>query len=261
MTAGQAVTCFRRVSFWFSVMLVKTEALVLHSIKYGDGKLVVDMFTAAFGRMAFIVAVRRPSGRGGMPKQLFQPMAQLSVECDVRPRMKLQKLRSASLSYPYAGIPFDPMKLPVALFAADFLYYALRGEQENAALFAYLCGGMQWLDRCGSRYANFHLVFLMRLSRFLGFYPNLDGYFPGDCFDLRSGCFCHGVPVHRDFLAPDEARKVLLMMRMSFANMHLFRMSRIERNRLVDIIIMYYRIHIPDFPELKSLAVLRELFV
>lgn len=241
-------------------MLIKTEALVLHVVKYGDSKLVVDMFTAAFGRMAFMVGVRRRAGRGGMPKQLFQPMAQLSIECDVRPRLKLQKLLAAALSFPYADIPFNPVKLSVALFSADFLYYALRGEQENGALFSYVCGGMQWLDRCGESYSNFHLVFLMRLSRFLGFYPNLDGYEPGCCFDLRAGCFCGRVPVHRDFLGPDEARKVLLMMRMDFGNMHLFRMSRDGRNRMVDIITAYYRIHIPDFPELKSLAVLRELY-
>ena len=46
-----------------------------------------------------------------------------------------------------------------------------------AWLFAYLIHSIRWLDECENRsFANFHLVFLMRLSRFLGLYPNVDDY-------------------------------------------------------------------------------------
>ena len=50
------------------------------------------------------------------------------------------------------------------------------------------------------------------------------------------------------------------MMRMDFPPMHLFRMSHEERNRLVEAIITFYRLHLPDFPELRSLEVLKELY-
>ena len=43
--------------------------------------------------------------------------------------------------------------------------------------------------------------------------------------------------------------------------MHLFSFSRNERNRCVELILKYYRLHVPDFPELKSTGVLQELFV
>ena len=49
-------------------------------------------------------------------------------------------------------------------------------------------------------------------------------------------------------------------MRMNYDTMHLFEMSRAERNRCVEIILSYYRLHLPGFPELKSLEVLRELY-
>ena len=100
----------------------------------------------------------------------------------------------------------------------------------------------------------------MRLSRFLGFYPNLDDYLPGDYFDLRESVFCAVPPVHRDFLDPVEAEKVQLMMRMDYPTMHLFRMTHQERNRLLEVTLSYYRLHIPDFPELKSVAVLQDLY-
>lgn len=42
--------------------------------------------------------------------------------------------------------------------------------------------------------------------------------------------------------------------------MHLFAMSRAERSRCLELINEYYRLHLPDFPVLKSLEVLKELF-
>ena len=195
-----------------------------------------------------------------MKKQFFQPLTLLEIETDVRPRLQLQKLSDARLLHPFSTIPFDQHKLSIALFIAEFLYYALRSEQQNALLFDYVTDSIQWLDGQDSRFANFHLVFLMRLSRFLGFYPNLDDYAAGDYFDLRESVFLSAPPVHRDFLYPQEAEKVQLMMRMDFATMHLFQMSHTKRNRLLEVALSYYRLHIPDFPELKSLSVLQELY-
>ena len=164
------------------------------------------------------------------------------------------------LASPFSSIPFDPNKLSISLFIAEFLYYALRSEQRNEPLFDYIVNSIQWLDAQTNRFANFHLVFLMRLSRFLGFYPNLDHYQAGDYFDLRESVFLPVPPVHRDFLHPQEAEKIQLMMRMDFPTMHLFRMSHQERNRLLEVSLIYYRLHIPDFPELKSVSVLQELY-
>ena len=259
-------------------MLVKTEAIVLHSFKYGESRLIVDMFTREAGRLSFAVALPR-SAKSRLKKQYFQPMTLLEVECDVRQRVQLQKLKDARLLTPYASIPFSPEKLALTLFTAEFLYHALRSEQQDMPLFAYISDSMLWLDMAATRYANFHLTFLMRLSRFLGFYPNLEILEEGDViieeggtrkveremifpwiFDLREGRFCAHAPLHHDFLAPDEARLIRLLMRMDFATMHLFRFSRQQRNRIVDVLLQYYRLHIPQFPEMKSLAVLQELF-
>lgn len=100
----------------------------------------------------------------------------------------------------------------------------------------------------------------MRLSRFLGFYPNLEGYADGGYFDLRGSCFIDVRPFHPDFLEPAEASKIHLIMRMNYETMYLYAMSREERNRCIEVMMSYYRLHIPDFPEMKSLPVLRELF-
>jgi len=46
---------------------------------------------------------------------------------------------------------------------------------------------------------------------------------------------------------------------MNSGNLPLFRLSRKKRNTIVEYLLEYYRLHIYDFPPLKSLDVLREL--
>ena len=224
-----------------TVMLTKTQAIVLHSLKYGESRLIVDMFTRAFGRQSFIVSIPKTT-KGKIKKQFFQPLTLLEIETDIRPKLQLQKLNDVRMLTPFASIPFEPDKLAISLFVAEFLYYALRSEQRNELLYDYLANSIMWLDGQQANFANFHLVFLLRLTRFLGFYPNLDDYEGGDYFDLRESEFMRNPPVHRDFLQPEEAQKVQLMMRMDFPTMHLFRMSHDDRNRLLEVSIKYYRI-------------------
>ena len=240
-------------------MLTKTQAIVLHSLKYGESKLIVDMFTRMHGRQSFIVSIPK-TNKGKLKKQFFQPLTLLEIETDIRPKLQLQKLGDVRLMAPFTSIPFEPDKLAIALFVAEFLYYALRSEQRNELLYDYLENSILWLDAQQNRFANFHLVFLLRLTRFLGFYPNLEDYEDGDYFDLRESEFMRNPPVHRDFLHPEEAQKVQLMMRMDYPTMHLFRMSHQERNRLLEVSLKYYRLHLPDFPEMKSIEVLQALY-
>ena len=240
-------------------MLTKTPAIVLHSFKYGETRMIVDMYTKVYGRLSFIVQLPKTT-KGKVKKQFFQPLTLLNVETDVRPKLKLQKLASAAILIPQPSLQTDPAKLSITLFLAEFLYHALKGEQKNEPLFDYVVNSLLWLGSSDGQIANFHLVFVMRMARFLGFYPNLDGYTPGCFFDLRASNFCMEPPVHREILQPDEAAKVQLMMRMDYATMHLYRLSRQDRSRLLDIVLSYYRIHLPAFPELSSLSVLHELF-
>ena len=180
-------------------MLTKTTAIVLHNIKYGDSKMIVDMFTRAHGRMSFLIPMPK-SSKSKIRKQLFQPLALLSLEYDHRPQVQLQKLREASILHPYSSLPFDIDKLAVSMFLAEFLYHSLHDEQSNEPMFEYISDSLLWLDGTPSSVSNFHLVFMMRLARFLGFHPNLEDYSVGSVFDLRSGVFSRSFPPHHDYL-------------------------------------------------------------
>lgn len=240
-------------------MLQKTRGIVLHSLKYNDTSNIVDIYTEASGRLSFLVRV--PKTKKAMVKSvLFQPLSILEFDADFRPTNNLHRINEVKPYLLFRSIPYNPYKASIAMFISEFLYRALKEEAENKPLFAYLLHSIEWLDECEASFANFHLVFLIRLSRFLGLYPNVEDYHTGDYFDLLNAGFTSRQPFHHSFVRPDEASHLVKLMRMNYETMHLFGMNRVERNRCLTIINDYYRLHLPEFPALKSLSILQELF-
>ncbi len=241
-------------------MWQQTQGIVLRTVKYKDTALMATVYTEAAGRMSFRVPVGR-GRRSAIKASLFQPLALVELEADFRRTASVCAVREARVFQPFSTLPFHPYKSAMAFFLAEFLYGSLREEAENRPLFAYLCRAIVWLDRCPEGFSNFHLVFLMRLSRFLGLQPNLEGYEEGDCFDLRGACFTRVRPSgHGDWLPPHEAARLVRLVRMNFGTMHLFRLTREERARCLEVILAYYRLHLPDFRLPQSVEVLKELF-
>ena len=240
-------------------MYQKVTGIVLHSLKYNDTSNIVHVYTRENGRVSFLVKIPK-SRKAGVRPILFQPLAMVDLEVDFRTNASIHRIKEAKTAYPFKSLPYHPFKSAIAMFLAEFLYRALREEQSNEPLFAYLQHSILWLDECEERFSNFHLVFLMRLSRFLGLYPNLDFYQDGCYFDMLNACFTPSLPKGGTYLNPDEASRIRLLLRMNYDTMHLFKFNRMERIRCLTVINDYYRLHLPDFPQLRSLDVLHELF-
>lgn len=241
-------------------MQIKTRALVLRTVKYGESEIIVDLLTEECGRVSLAQRMVK-SKRNGIRTQLLQPLTLLDIVFDNRPSAMLQRAREMTLHAPFVSVPFNERKLAIALFVAEFTCYATRKEQKNTPLFQFIADSVMWLDACRGNFANFHIVFMLRLTRFIGFFPNLSHAGDDAFFDMRDGCFIPQQPLHNDFITPGDASKITLLMRLNYSTMHLLAMSHNERNRCVELIIGYYQLHVPNFPHLKSLDVLRELFV
>ena len=240
-------------------MITKTRGIVLRSVRFGESSLIVDVLTKSSGRVSFMVHIPKTS-KGKIKKQYFQPMTLLDFEYDFRQRSNLQRIKDVRVSLPYSSIPIDPAKSCISLFLSEFIYYATRNEQENPTLFTYISTSLEWLDNAYEDFANFHLVFMMRLGKFLGFHPFLEDFTPGCFFDLRNGCFTLSMPLHTDFLNATDAGHLYNLMRMNFDTMKLFKLSHDDRNRITEIVLRYYKLHLPNMPELQSFDILREVF-
>ena len=240
-------------------MDVKSRAIVLRTIKLGDNKLIADLLCREEGRVSAICKVST-SKTAKVRRQFLQPLTLLEVVTARTPRQSMPQLLEARLTQAYAALPFDEVKLSLGFFVAEFLVYATRDMHCETALFDFVEQSLLWLDATERGTANFHLMFMIRMSRFLGFLPDVETFREGTVFDLREGVFSSQVPLHRDFLMPEDAKKMHILMRMTPSNMHLFRLSRQDRNRIVEFCLQFYRLHIPQFGDMKSLEVLQSLF-
>lgn len=242
-------------------MLQRTKGIVLHTFKFKDNQLIAVVYTEMWGRVSYVVSIPK-THKSGVRYLLLQPLAEVVVEADMKPKASLFRVKAVSASQPFVTLPNDSVKSVIALFLQEFLYRAVREEgQPNEALYAYLVHAVRWLDMAEKDYANFHLVFLMRISRFLGLRPNVEDYHSGCYFDMLNASFVDSKPTaHAFYIGPEESCHLVNLMRLNFANMHYFKMNRHERLRLLTLINDYYRLHLPDFPELKSIQVLSEVF-
>ena len=62
------------------------------------------------------------------------------------------------------------------------------------------------------------------------------------------------------YLGKEESQVFSRLLRMSYENMALYSFSRHDRVQIINRILEYYRLHLPEFPEIKSLSVLQALF-
>ena len=115
-------------------------------------------------------------------------------------------------------------------------------------------------DRSSMRRAMAASGGVVQLLRYLGIYPNIEDYTQRSYIDLRQGCAVNEHPLHGDFLLPQDAAPFVGLLRTGYDTMHRLSLNRGLRGMYLAILSDYYRLHIPDFPQLRSAEVLRELF-
>jgi DNA repair protein RecO (recombination protein O) len=237
----------------------KTRGIVLYSSAYNDAYSITLIYTEEFGRISYLTA-RSKSRKTKTPKSLFHALAVLDLEVDHRSLRDIQRIKEAKMHIPLISILSDPVKSAIGMFLAELIGKVIREIQPNKALFEFLLQSVQILELTAESYANFHLVFMIGLSRFLGFYPDASGYRQGTFFDLQNGVFVLYKPLHPYFLNPDDSEVFFRLLRMKYENMSLFSFSRNERQAIIRRILEYYRLHLDNFAEIKSLEILHAIF-
>ncbi|OYU81485.1 MAG: DNA repair protein RecO [Flavobacterium sp. BFFFF1] len=236
-------------------MLVKTRAIVISSLKYQDKNLIVKCFTESDGLKSYFVRSAFSSSKNNQKMAYFQPMTLLEIEASHKNKGTLEHFREVRLATHYHSIPNDVVKSTITLFIAEMLHHSIHEEEKNEALFDFLYTAMAWLDNHKDT-ANFHLILLLEMTKFLGFYPDVSRI--EDAFlDVLEGVFTD-FPALNSLSEPETALfKKLLGLR--FEDGHkAFHVS--ERQVLLRILIDYYSLHLDGFKKPKSLEVLREVF-
>ena len=236
-------------------MLVKTKAIVLSSLKYQEKSLIVKCFTLSDGLKSYFVPNAYSGKKSNQKIAYFQPLTLLEIEANHKNKGTLEHFKEVKLAYNYQNINTDIVKSAMVFFLSEVVNNSVFEEEKNENLFSFLETSLLWLDANDS-VSNFHLIFLLELTKFLGFYPQIQeadfAYFEmiDGVFSPFQGTSC--LNAHETNLLKkaiqlryDDSQKIF---------------AGVERQMLLKILLDYYAIHLDGFKKPKSLEILKEVF-
>ncbi len=238
-------------------MLVTTKAIVISKLKYQDNDLIVKCYTDYFGIQSYLLRGVLKNKKGKIKPAYFQELSQLQVTVNYKQNRSLQSISEAKPLSLYHSMYTNVAKSAIAMFLAEMLSSILKEEEPNPSLFSFLESALLWLDEHDS-VANFHMLFLLKLTKFLGFFPDLNnGSF--NYFNLEEGCFQEQKT--NDYCISGE-KLVLLkqLMGMNFDELNEAHFNSEKRQHLIKIMLLYYELHLGSLKQPKSLQILNQVF-
>ena len=236
-------------------MLVKTKAIVISSLKFQEKSLIVKCFTLSDGLKSYFVRDAFSARKGNQKIAYFQPLTLIEIEAIHKNKGTLEQIKEIKIDCPFQTIHSDVVKSTMTLFLSEMLHHSIHEEEKNEPLFHFIESALQWFDH-HDEIANFHLIFLLEITKFLGFYPDISEIqFP--FFEMKEGVF---TPLHSlTSLTEHETQLFNKLIDLKFDNnQKTFHVS--ERQIVLKILIDYYSMHLDGFKKPKSLEVLKEVF-
>lgn len=250
--------------FWLAkanvMELHKTRGIILRTVKYGETSLVVTIYTELFGVQSYLVnGVRSSSKKGPGKANLFQPAAILDLVVYHNELKNLQRIREFKWGLLYQHIFFDVIKNAVALFMIELLQKCLRQPEPNPELFYFVEDAFVHLDAGESRVlANFPLFFILHLAGFFGF--RIDDVYSErrPFFDLAEGRFVSEHPQHPHVLEGIYSYTTAQALRARQPEeLQELALNQDIRRSLLQAYLTFYTLHIPDFGQMRTLAILQ----
>ena len=220
-------------------MISKTKGLVLSYIKYGDTSIICKIFTDSFGLQSYIINGIRNSKSKNIA--LYQPLNILDMVVYHKKNSGVQRIKEAKLDVIYTSIHNDMKKVSVCFFLSEFLSKILNNESDQEDKFDFIQNSLIEFDRLNSRFSNFHIQFLIKLSKYYGI----------DIISLDQLI----VSNNTDKVLDEFVQKCIDESYQGNINS-----NNILRNKVINLIIDYFSIHLEINIKLKSTDVLKEIF-
>lgn len=238
-------------------MFVKNDCIVLSRLKYKDYDLIVKCYTRERGVVSYILRGVLKSKKSQNKTVYFQALSLLSVEENYKPNQSLHYIKEVKFKYIYKNLHTNIYKSAIVLFLSEILSNVLKEEEKNEALYNYIETALQYLDT-EEQYSNFHLLFLLKLTRYLGFQPeNLNIDYP--YFNLESGVF---EATKKGIYSIDGENLTLLkrLLGINFDALHSIKINAKQRQEFLNMLLYYFELHLDGFIKPKSLQVFNEVF-
>ena len=230
--------------------------IVLSTLRYKDNDLIVKAFSREIGLVSFIHRGAYKPKKGSTKSAFYQVLSQNLVSTSAK-NNDLKTVRDVTSNYLYTSLYTNVFKSSIAMFLSEVLTASIKEEHQNIALFEFLKTAFTYLD-LSDHFANFHLFFLVKLTKFLGFYPDFNENTP-DSFNLRTGKF--ELNLQDNYVIEGESAFFMkAFLKSDFDSFESIKMNSKQRNDFLNNLLLYFELHLIDFRHPKSLEVLKTLF-
>lgn len=237
--------------------LTTTKAIVIHTLKFSDSSLIVKCYTKEYGLISFLVRGVLKPRRKGLKAGYFQPLTQLSIVFNHQKNKQLHSIKEAHVQFPYQSIFKDVKKQSIVMFLSEILNRVIQEEEQNMDFYEFLEASFLWLD-VHDKVSNFHLFFLLNLTKFLGFYPD-QNQSDFNAFNLEEGCFTNSV-IGNYIIRGKELFLFKKLLGIKFDDINEISYSGKDRRDSLQLLLMYFQLHLNNFKTPKSLAILETIF-
>ncbi|MDM1043546.1 DNA repair protein RecO [Myroides sp. 1354] len=236
-------------------MVIQTKAIVLQAIKYQDKSLIVKCLTKEVGIQTFFVRNAFAKGKSAQKIAYFQPLMLLDISFTFKNKGGMEYFKEIRVDQVYHSIYYDFSKNSIALFVSEMLSMIVSEQERDEQFYSFIETALLWLDTHDET-ANFHLLLLVELTKYLGFYPDVS---EADChyFDWYEGVFTD-IHVAHCFDA-EETFLFKRLLELGFESDQKVFSSR-DRKTLLALLMKYYEVHFTAFKKPKSLEILKEVF-
>lgn len=219
----------------------KTRGIVFRFVKYKESSIIANVFTEKLGLQAYIVnGVRSKNPKNKIA--LFQPLTLLDMVVYHREHAAINRIAEVKCPQPYQTLPFDMKKSCMAMFIAEVLNKTIKEHADHPALFAFLHQSLLVLDHVETGYESFHLQFMLKLCRYLGF------SIESSAEEIEK--------IGMDGEQPIPAKAILGLVAQGYD--YDLRLTNRQRRNILEGIVNFYKRHL-DIGEIQSIQVLRDL--
>lgn len=219
-------------------MLQKTRGIVFRFTKYGETSIIVNIFTEMFGLQSYIVnGVRSKSAKNKIA--LYQPLTLLDLVVYHKENASIMRIKEVKCLHPYQTLQQNVKKSAIAMFLNEMLNKAVKDQSHAEEIGGFLIQSFKALDLIAEA-ENFHLIFLIKLSRYLGFGPQTDE-------EVLDGW------------QVNEREEEIIRQLISSGYDASIKMSYAERKNVLDLLVRFFRNHIENLGEIRSIDVLKEV--
>ena len=238
-------------------MLESTRGIVFSTTEFGETSLIARIYTEQFGLQSYIIGnVRRKHAK--THSGTFQPLTPVELQAYHKKRPAVQRIKEIRPEPLLTGIPFSMTKSSMILFLDEILIKSIREEEANPGLFEFLFKSIAWLDGVSEPNPDFHLIFLLRLTRYLGFAPSQLYDENKTFFDFREGSFQTNSPSHPNYISGKWPALFAGLLDAKYAATSPLTME--ERKQLLVYILEFYQLHVEGFGNIKSYRVLEQVW-